>query len=154
MISNIGRWAVQHEPDTTRQCYSARPEGTDCKCADCQEFITIIGKVFPKDFLSITDLLGVNIRKPAELCHYGEEAGLRIIGGWFYAVGQILSGHDAMRQVSNNGGVYELEKLSETFEFGITNNLALVPIPFTGKHLVQIEFLSRVPPGLTDSPSP
>jgi hypothetical protein len=146
MIFTIGRWDIEHEPDITRQCYSAKPEGMDCHCTDCQEFTAVIDKAFPQEFVSIANSLGFDIRKPAELCHYGREgSGLRITGGWFHVVGKLLSGRDAMRQVSENDGIYELEKLTDNFEFGVTNNLALVPASFVGKPLVQLEFVVRFP---------
>ena len=114
-----------------------------------------VDKIFPKEFVSIANLLGIDIRKPAELCYYGREnSGLCITGGWFHMVGQILSGHDAMKPVSESSGVYELEKLTDNFEIGFTENVALVRTPFEGKHLVQLEFIARIPSALLQPPNP
>ena len=147
MISTIGRWTIEHQPDVTRQCYEARPEGPGCNCADCQNFMAALDKAFPREFLSLAELLGIDLGKPAELSHYGQDnsASQYLTGGWYHVAAKILSGRDAMRQTSETSGEYDMEKLAGDFEFGFTNNLALVSPPFADKQVVQLEFMTRVP---------
>ncbi len=114
-----------------------------------------LDKAFPKGFTSIANLLGIDPRKPVELCHYGrEDSALHLTGGWYHVVGRILSGRDVIKQTHESGGVYEFEKLTGGCEFGFTNSLALVRVPFAGKHLIQLEFITRVPWVLSEPEQP
>jgi hypothetical protein len=152
MISAIGRWSIEHQPDATRQCHKSKPEGSGCDCADCRNFMAVLERAFPQEFLSLAELLGIDIRKPVELCHYGQDdCRLYLTQGWFHVIGQILSGRDAWKQTDDTCWVPDLETLVDGFDFGFTNNLALVSEPFNDKHLVQLEFLTRVPRVLPES---
>jgi hypothetical protein len=145
MISTIGRWTIDHQPGITWQCYQAMPENLGCDCAGCRNFLAVSDRAFCSEFLSIADVLGVDIRKPIELCHYGQEQnGLHLTSGWFHVVGQILSGRDAMKQMDETSGVFDLERIGNA-EFGFTDNLALISKPFADKHLIQLEFTTHVP---------
>jgi hypothetical protein len=100
---------------------------------------------FP-DFFSIADLLGIDVEKPAEFWDCGRgDSGLRLTGGWYHVVGRIVSGRDAKRQIHETAWQSELEKLPDGVEFGFTGNLALVPLPFSGKSLIQFEFTMSIP---------
>jgi hypothetical protein len=152
MISTIGRWKIKHQPDITRQCYNARPEGPGCDCADCRNFMAALDKAFPQEFLSIADLLGIDIRKPVELGHYGQEGSkLYVTDGFFHLVGAILSGRDAYKQTSATSWVADMEKLTDGLDMGFTNKIVLISEPFADKQLVQLEFQVRVPRVLPES---
>jgi hypothetical protein len=145
MQRTLGRWLIEHDPDTTRRCYAQLPVGTGCTCISCRNFEAAAGRTFPPEFVALLDTLGVDPTKPAELCHWGREpSGLYLTGGWFHFVGTILAGEDAMPW-KGNIGTFELEQLLPGLEFGLTNQLALVPQVFTGLPVVQLEFQTRVP---------
>jgi len=111
-----------------------------------------LDKAFPQEFLSIADLLGIDIRKPVELWHCGQdETKLYFTGGWFHAVGRILSGRNAWKQIGETHKIPDLETLADGFDFGFTDDLALVSEPFKDKHFVQIDFITHVPRVLPDS---
>ncbi len=100
----------------------------------------------------MADLLGFDIRKPAELCHYFQDhSKLYRTEGWFHFVGNILSGRDAWMQISETSSTADLAPLTISFDFGFTDNVALVSKPFMDKHLVQLEFVTHVPRVLPES---
>ncbi len=152
MISTIGRWIIDHQPEVTRECYKARPEESGCDCADCRNFMSQLDNAFPQEFLVIAKLLGLDIRKPAELCHFGQDyTRLYLTGGWFHVVGDILSGNDAYRQLTKDILAPDFEILTPRCSFGFTNNCALIPKSFDNKHFIQIEFMTHVARTFPDS---
>ena len=106
---------------------------------------------FPPAFRILADTLGIDLSKPAELCHWCREpSGLLRTGGWFHFVGSIVSGSDAIQQVGTTG-IFRLEQLGQTFELGFTSQLALVPDAFRSHSLTQLEFETFVPWVIADS---
>jgi len=145
MQRTIARWLVDFDPDVTRRCYAQLAIGTGCGCDQCRNFDKAVEKAFPPEFRSLADALGLDIAKPAELCHwYREPSGLYVTGGWFHFVGSILVGDDVM-QMSGSTGTFRFEQLVPGFEFGLGAQLALVREPFDGHPVVQLEFQTGVP---------
>src|SRR4051812_200843 len=145
MISSVGRWLIEHNPDLTRRCYAQLPIGTGCTCNQCRNFDAAAGRIFPPEFIVLADALGIDPTKPAELCHWVREpSGLYLTGGWQHLVGSIRSGADVIHRV-NGVGTYRFEELVPGLEFGFSANLALVPKVFEGLPVVQLEFQTRVP---------
>jgi hypothetical protein len=146
-ISNFGRWSVKFDPEETAHRYAQLSLGNGCSCTECVNFATVGLDAFPKDFQKIADQLGIDVRKPAELCHYNKEAnGLRLTGGWFHAVGSLESGADAFKETEVPGAsTADFEKLPSGAEFGFSSKVQLVANAFKGGPLVQVDFLTRVP---------
>jgi hypothetical protein len=145
MQRTIARWLIEHDPDATRRCYAQLPNGIDCKCQHCRNFESSVGSAFPAEFQPLADVLGVDVAKPAELCHYCREpSGLYLTGGWFHFIGSILKGEDVVER-SKGWGTFRFEQLVPGFDFGLSAQLALVRAPFEGNPLVQLEFQTRVP---------
>ena len=108
--------------------------------------MTASDAAFPEAFRAIAARLGIDVSKPAELCHCGREpSGLHVAGGWFHLVGRILAGSDAWVNAGGDAWTLAPEELVKGFEFGFTARLALVPEPFRGRSVVQLEFSTRVP---------
>src|SRR5262245_13388705 len=115
MQRTIGRWLIDHDPELTRCCFARVPAGPGCDCAYCRNFNAGAGKPFPAEFQVLAESLGVNVQKPAELCHYcREKSGLYFTGGWYHLVGSIVSGADLV-QASNECA---FERLAPQFEIG------------------------------------
>ena len=96
----------------------------------------------------VLDQLGIDHRKPAEVYTTGRvDSGLHQYGGWFHFVGRIESGADAWRQVDKEGKSFtgELEPFTDHFQVGFTSRVALLPEPFQGKPVVQMEFETYIP---------
>lgn len=146
MKTTIGRWQLEHDSDTTRSCFARLPIGSGCECQECRNFLAALEQAFPPEFCAIADQLGIDIRKPAELAHYGREpSGFLIAGGWFHFVGSIMSGEDALRYDSQGTGRFYLEHLAPAFEVGFSSHAALVAEPFRSHPVIQLEFETRVP---------
>jgi hypothetical protein len=144
-MMQTARWLIDHDPDTTRQCFARRPIGTGCTCSGCRNFDAAAGRTFPADFIALLHSLGVDPTKPSELAHYCREpSGLYLTGGWFHFVGSIISGEDVVKWVDSHG-TYHFEKLGSGCEFGFSKRLALVPKQFAGLPTMQLEFVTRVP---------
>lgn len=147
MKTAVGRWQIEFDPAATANCYRNIVASWYCECSPCRNFLALGNRAFSSEALSLFEKLGVDVRKPAEVYHNArEQNGLHNYGGWFHFVGRIESGVDALRQVGDTpcSGVFELESLSESFQFGFSNCLGLVPKEFTGKAIVQLEFITRV----------
>src|SRR5436853_2955531 len=127
MQRTVGRWLIEHDPDATRRCYAQLPIGTGCKCNQCRNFDAAAGRNFTREFLGLSDALGVDPTKPTELCHYWrrEPSGLYLTGGWFHFVGSILAGEDVL-QWSDGIGTFHFEELEPGLEFGFSARRALV----------------------------
>ena len=96
--------------------------------------------------MTLLDSLGIDPRKPAELCHWcREESGRHLTGGFFHLVGAVTNGEDVVRQVSESHGVYEFEGWVPDCQFGLTNQVVLVSEVFAGHSVTQLEFQTRVP---------
>lgn len=146
MILDLARWRIEFDSAATEDGYSQLRDGIACDCADCRNFMAASDVAFPASFRAIAGRLGIDLDKPAELSHCCREpSGLHLSGGWFHFVGAILSGADAWTAEGVNSWTQALEPLSKEFEFGFTVRLSLVPPPFQGQSLVQLEFMTRVP---------
>lgn len=141
-----GRWIIDVDPQVTAEAYLAQPLGCDCDCSDCRNFAAATNVAFPPEFCSLAERLGVDVRKPIELAHYGREpSGLHYTDGWFHVVGRIVSGADAMKPIGPEAWTTDLEEMPSGFGFGFTNHVALVAEPFKAHHIIQLEFQTRVP---------
>jgi hypothetical protein len=155
MITSIGRWEIECEPERTADRYSELPLGSGCDCSDCRNFFSAIDLAFDTEFRELAESLGIDIRKPAELSHYGKEkSGPHYTGGWFHFVGHIRSGADAWTPRGENSWDQAFEKLNGKIELGFTNRVSLVRKPFEGDNLVQLEFGTRVPWVIEEPESP
>ena len=147
MKTAVGRWQIEFDPAATADCCKNVVASWYCECSPCRNFLALGKKAFPSAALDLFEKLGVDVQKPAEVYHSArEENGLHNYGGWFHFVGRIESGADALRQIGDTpcNGVFELESLSENFQFGFSNCLGLVPKEFRGKATVQLEFITKV----------
>ena len=103
---------------------------------------------YPRDFREIAEALGIDLSKPAELCHYGLPATpVRLTGGWFHVVGSMESGRDAWKGDGppSSARTADFEKLASGAEFGVHSDAQLVADVFKDAPLIQIEFLVNVP---------
>jgi hypothetical protein len=150
MQLRIARWLIDHDPDATGRCFAQRPIGTGCGCDQCRNFDAAVGQTFPPEFIGLAEAVGIDVTKPAELCHWCREpSGLYLTGGWFHFVASILEGEDVLHW-SGDSGTYRFEELVPGLEFGFSAQLALVPEVFQSVPLTQLEFQTRLPWVLTE----
>jgi hypothetical protein len=150
MRRTVGRWVIDYDREATRRCFAALPAGAGCECIECRNFEAAEGRIFPAEFVALADELGVDLTKPAELCHWcREESGSYLVGGWFHVVGALLSGEDLIRW-TGDAGFYRFDDLVPGLQFGFTTRIALAPDVFRGLPVVQLEFCARVSWVLSD----
>lgn len=146
--SEFGRWQIAFDRDETIRRYSLLPVGSGCSCTECKNFHLVGVDAYPKDFRDIADALGIDLCKPAELCHYGAPATpMRLTGGWFHVAGRITSGREPWKSKGPTSSVKiaDFEKLQSGAEFGLSSDAQLVAEAFKGSPLTQVEFLVNVP---------
>lgn len=145
MLLRVGRWELEHDPATTAECYAAHVITNPCDCTECQNFRAASDRAFPHSFRHLASLLGIDLAKPAELCHYGNPGDDCPTGGWFHFVGNLREGSDAWKQVGQASWVGDLERYLGKSELGFSNSIALLPDSFQGHPVVQLEFHVTVP---------
>jgi hypothetical protein len=148
--TNVARWQIEYDPDAARACYARVAQGSQvtCSCGDCRNFAAALERAFPLAAKVVLDQLGIDHTKPAEVYTTGRvDSGLHQYGGWFHFIGRIESGADAWRQVDKEGKSFtgELEPFADHFQLGLTSRVALLPEPFQGKSVVQLEFETHIP---------
>jgi hypothetical protein len=145
-------WVLNCDPDETRLAYNAMKEYT-CGCASCKNFVVIRERAYPKDALALFDQLGIDHRKEAEV-YSSHIKGTISYGGFFHFLGSILSGRDAYRQRAETAWTVELEPINENFSIGFTKQVALIPKPFEGKTVTQLDFWASNLPWVVSDPQP
>ena len=145
MQLQVVTWEIECDPVVTHSAFASLPRGTNCSCDQCRNFDAATGRTFPPEFVALASSMGIDVSKPAELCHWCREpSGLYLTGGWFHFVGSILSGVDSCQHADGTGTV-RLEPLASGIEVGLTRHSRLVPEAFAGLAICQLEFQTRVP---------
>lgn len=140
----IGRWRLRFDAALTADLYAKVPE-RNCDCTDCVNFRGAGDAAFSPPFLFLLRQLGIDRSKPAELCHYGTSGEPIPTDGWFHFIGMIEDGEDAWRKTGPDAYVLASERFPGMQSVGFTARLALVPEPFQGRQVVQLEFGTVVP---------
>ncbi len=100
----------------------------------------------------MVERLRIDLRKPAELCHYCRElSGMHLTGGWFHVVGRICDGTDAWKPSGENAWLADFDDFGSGVSFGFSNRIASLPHSFEGLGVVQFHFTTRVPWVVSDS---
>jgi hypothetical protein len=142
----FGRWTVNVNRALTEAAYAAIAEGSPekCVCDACQNFVKRRDQIYPLSLRELFARLGIDWRKEAEIYYNGEvRPGVHSYGGWFHFIGRIEAGHDGWKAVDLNTAVPDFQFLCDGFSLGFTNRIALLPDPFRGQQVVQVEFLAE-----------
>lgn len=135
----IGRWLCCCDPEATRQAYTSfeeRPAET-CGCCYCRNFAAARSQVYPAEVRGLFEEIGIDFTKEAEVYELIRLApGLRLYGGWFHFVGRI-------EEETGDGDKRAI--LNETFSISVHDNPVLIPDPFQGVPLLQLDFNAHVP---------
>ena len=144
----FGRWQISCDAESARKAYASVATGgpEECGCETCLNFVAARAQTYPAQVLAVFKKLGISAKREVEVYHMARlSSGRHLYGGWFHAVGSILSGSDAAKQVAENLWQPDLEEANENFSLGFTSHLALVRGAFTGLPLFQLEFTAKVP---------
>ena len=142
----IGRWQVEVDLDSTAALYATLPVGSGCDCEDCKNFDLVVADSIPAELTIIASNLGIDLRKPAEIAHFGEDPpGRFIVAPWYHAAGRVLEGSSAWVESGPDLRSANFEKFPSGVEIGVHEDVQLVPEVFKGRSLIQLEALFRVP---------
>lgn len=126
----------------TITAYAAIPTGDaeQCGCSYCMNFAAQRSSIFPNEFRSLLETIGIDPAKEGEVYEVAPEADRRIYGGWFYFAGEIIKAGERNATLPN-------------FEYWFADGKRLPkPAADFGNSVAVIEFMTRVPWVLTDPP--
>ena len=149
----IGGCRIELESEITAAIYSKLPLGSGCNCKDCQNFDLVFPTEIPEGLRKIAAQLGIDLLKPAEVAHYGEDAPNRhIVGPWYHFVGRVVGGGQT---IPGFGSLFSSKVvIPPDSEYSINGETNLVRDEFANLPLVQFEVLTRIPWRLDDSKRP
>jgi hypothetical protein len=151
----LHKWAVDNEPDLTREAYAQIECGgaEDCGCEACFNFATTRHLVYSAEVLEFLEWLGIDPQLEACARH---EA--RLAGGAhrytvsFYLVGRIARG-PATPIARRRGQVYESLEPAGDVEVGFCADATDAPEAFRGLPCVRLE-MRVVAPWVANGPEP
>jgi hypothetical protein len=138
MEFNSGDQRIRFDRSKTIAPYDAIPAGKRCGCSYRMNFAAQRSSVFPDEFRSLLNNIGIDPVKEGEVYEVGPDGDCRIYGGWFYFAGEIIRAGERTVTLPN-------------FEYWFADCKRL-PKPATdfGGRVAVIEFITRVPWVLSD----
>ena len=143
-MSSFGEWKYTADRDATIIAYGrAERGGADtCDCANCRNFRVARARVFPNEFLTLLDRLGIDPVKDAEVYHNARLApGRHDYGGWYHFMGTL-----------DEAGDFPPVALGEGFTAWMCRASAPRLQGLEGAPVVQLEFQAETVPWLLDEP--
>jgi hypothetical protein len=142
----VGQQKILFDREATLALYLETitvPGAEKCTCISCKNFAAQRSRVYPKEFLQFLRELGVDPIKEREAFDYDfgpENLHMRLYGGWFLFVGELIEGVDKRP-----------EGRPETFAHWFTTSFPTGTLP-TGLKLCAVEFLAQIPWVLSELP--
>ena len=138
----FGDQIIRIDNPRTRTAYELMTHGDAdrCGCRYCLNFAAQRSSVYPAEFVSVLDQIGIDPAKEGEVYELGLEGERRIYGGWFYFAGEIAESGERNSTLAN-------------FEYWFADAKHL-PKPATdfGDKVAAVEFMTKLPWVLADSP--
>jgi len=127
---------IQYDREQTGKAYSAMKCGDAerCGCSYCLNFAAQRTTVYPETFRLLLNQLGIDAEKEGEVYECGPEGPLRVYGGWFYFVGELIRVGERITD-ANSGFQYW---------FGDAKGLPHPAVDF-GKNVLAVEFITKIP---------
>jgi hypothetical protein len=139
-----GDQTIRFDRTLTRTAYSTLPGGDAerCGCLYCLNFAAQRSSVYPSEFRSLLQQIGIDFEKEGEVYEVAPEGNLRIYGGWFYFVGEIAEPGERNASL-------------DIFEFWFANAKQLPqPAVDFGDKVAAVEFITKLPWVLAKQPEP
>jgi len=130
-------WTLEIDKNATREIYKSLAIPTkNCDCSYCRNFAAAGGSLEP-DLVQILDALSIDPSKPAEVYEINKcDDGTYFYGGWYHAVGKIISGRDGFK---NNSF-----QMTGKFQVMFRSEVNLVPENFP-RPVLQVDFYTYLP---------
>lgn len=162
MIFTFGNAAIDIDIEKTSAFYrSSRLITDNCSCDGCRNFLSGAPKL-DREVLGFFQMLGIDIRKPAELIAWcSEDHGESVhYGGWYHICGQMISDTDCWTlQADQNGETHQslnennFFAITNHFSVGFTNTICLKDQAFP-EPVVQMEILAHHFPWVLNAANP
>ncbi len=151
----LSKWAIDNEPDLTREAYALIECGgaEDCGCEECFNFATTRHLVYSPEVLEFLDWLGIDPQLEAWARHESRlAAGRHRYTVSFYLVGRIARG-PATTIARRNGRTVESFERAGDVEVGFCADTSDAPEAFRGLPCVRLE-VRVVAPWIANGPEP
>jgi hypothetical protein len=145
-VANFGRWEFTCDRPATVDAYARADQGgsDSCTCNGCRNFVAARTQVYPQEFLSLLDSLGIDSRRDGEVYLLGPAAsGRYYYGGWFHFVGSL-----------EKTGDFPAVTMGPGFTVYLCRRSAPALKSLIGLPLVQVEFHSNEVPWVLSEPKP
>ncbi len=138
-----GDQTIRYDREQTRRAYGELKSGDAerCGCSYCRNFAAQRSTVYPENFLRFLDQLGVDSEKEGEVYECGPEGSLRVYGGWFYLVGELIEPGERMTDAGSGLQYY----------FADAKHLPIPRVDF-GKKVLVVEFTTKLPWVISEQP--
>jgi hypothetical protein len=138
-----GDQVIRYDREQTRKVYSAlRGGGAErCGCCHCLNFAAQRTTAYPEKFRLLLNQLGIDPDKEGEVYECGPDGPLRVYGGWFYFVGELIEAGERMTDAAPG------------FQYFFTDakHLPRPEVDF-GKNVLAVEFRTRLPWVISEQP--
>jgi hypothetical protein len=139
----LGDQIIRYDRERTRKAYSAMESGDAerCGCSYCLNFAAQRMTAYPANFRLLLDHLGIDPEKEGEVYEYGPDDPLRVYGGWFYFVGELIEAGERMTDATSD------------FQYFFTDAKRL-PSPEVdfGTNVLAVEFITKLPWVISEQP--
>ena len=150
-------WRLRVDPEATRSAHEAMGRGgaESCGCIYCRNFAASRQSAYPPQALDIFARLGMRTDRETEIgAPVRMPDGRWLYGGWFHFVGEIVGGPRLPTKVATvpaegpvMGGTVralQYEALVNGFDVAFSEQTHLLPEPFKGQHVIQLEFSTAI----------
>jgi len=137
-VLELPGWRIEFDREATAAAYAcAAIRATEpCSCAPCRNWAATRERFLPGEFLALLSRLGIPFDQDAEVYRNGRlESGLHLYGAWYHFIGRVVFGE---KECSPNV-VYDPVSLY------FCSSESLLPEPFEGQPIVQLEIEAKVP---------
>ena len=151
----LRKWAVDNEPDLTREAYAQIECGgaEDCGCEACFNFAVSRHLVYSPEVLEFLDWLGIDPLLEADARYEARRgSGRHAYTVGFYLVGRIAQGPCTPIARRSGCECESLEKAGDV-EVGFCSDVSDAPEPFRGLPCVRLE-VRVVAPWVANDPEP
>ena len=138
-----GDQTIRYDREQTRKAYAAVKGGDAerCGCSYCLNFVAQRATAYPENFRLLLDQLGIDPEKEGEVYECGPDGPLRVYGGWFYFVGELIEAGERMTDAASG------------FQYFFTDAKRL-PSPQVdfGENVLAVEFVTKLPWVISEQP--
>jgi len=145
-MPTFGQWRYKVDREATINAYAKADSNhtSRCGCIYCRNFERVRTIIFPQDFRTLIETLGIDYNKEAEAYHNARLAtGLHDYGGWFHFVGTL-----------DETGDFAPVDFGSGFTAWMLQAHAPRLSPLKGLSVVELGFHSDAVPWLLDEPEP